>query len=351
MLQKSVVGGMGLTEAEDAGFGPIDNPAIEPGAPVPAIRHDAQCISAIRRCMAPQSFETRKTTDATAHHPAIGGEIRGLDKAGAGRRSACALGERAEAAGKGNPPMNGANRSVGDRSGKTAAGLLACRAAFLLGLAGALLLAAASRAAAQQPIQFNHKVHVNQMTCVFCHRLYETREMAGRPELFRCMLCHAYDVTKSAEAQRLRALAGKEREISWIRLTRVAPFVRFSHQRHVVVGKVDCAACHGDIAQTTQPPSAPLVPINMQLCLDCHRAKMLQLDPGAFRTLQTEQLPRNLLVALKTVERKRFRSSTELLGTLTRIAGAAPTDEDNRLIAGQLHPAKPVTTDCFACHR
>lgn len=227
----------------------------------------------------------------------------------------------------------------------------AFRSMLMLGLSGVFLLGALSVATAEQPIQFNHRVHVNQMTCIFCHRLYETREMAGRPELFRCMLCHAYPVSKSPEAQKLHTLAGKERELAWIRLTRVAPFVRFSHQRHVVVGKVDCAACHGDIAQSTQPPSAPLVPINMQLCLDCHRAKMLQLAPDVLRALQSEQLSKHLLAAVKSLEGKRFRSSAELLGTLAKVSGAAPTEADDRLITGQLRPAKPVTTDCFACHR
>ena len=71
--------------------------------------------------------------------------------------------------------------------------------AFLLGLAAlaGMLQAGALLAAPQQPIAFNHQVHVKQMACVFCHRFYETREFAGRPEVSRCMLCHAYPVTKS----------------------------------------------------------------------------------------------------------------------------------------------------------
>jgi len=247
--------------------------------------------------------------------------------------------------------VNGAHRSVREREIRPTVALPAVRSLLLLGLSGALLLWAASVGAAQQPVPFNHRVHVNQMTCIFCHRLYETREMAGRPELFRCMLCHAYEVSKSPVAQKLRELAGKERELAWTRLTRVAPFVRFSHQRHVAVGKVDCAACHGDIALATQPPSAPLVAIDMQLCLDCHRAKMLQLAPDAMRTLQSGQLSKRLLASVKSLERKRFRSGAEMLAALARLAEAAPTEADTRLIASQLRPASPVTTDCFACHR
>lgn len=216
-------------------------------------------------------------------------------------------------------------------------------------LAGVMILCARPSSAQQQPIQFNHQVHVKQMTCIFCHRFYETREVAGRPELFRCMLCHAYPVSESPEAKKLRQFADERQPLAWVRLTRVAPFVRFSHQRHVVAGKVACAACHGDIARTTAPPAAPLVPISMNFCLNCHRSKAVQLDASAVQTLKADNLATGLVEALQDVEHKRFHSSGDLLAAVSQLAPLG--DAERRLIAGQVRPADPVTTDCFACHR
>jgi predicted CXXCH cytochrome family protein len=218
-------------------------------------------------------------------------------------------------------------------------------------LLGFLFVPNSIRPAPPQPVQFGHEAHVKLMACDFCHRLYETSEMAGRPELFRCMLCHAYPVTDKPEAQHLRALAEQGRPLPWVRLTRLLPFVRFSHQRHVVVGQVDCQSCHGDIAQAAAPPRAPLVSITMQFCLDCHRAKAQQLAPGAVKTLQADALDAELLEAVQALARKRFQSPAELRAALTRSAGQAPMDADAQRIAGLLRPANPVTTDCFACHR
>jgi hypothetical protein len=227
----------------------------------------------------------------------------------------------------------------------------ASSAGVLLLLLSTLLTCPQVGSAQSQPIQFNHQIHVKQMTCVFCHRFYETREIAGRPELSRCMLCHAYPVSSSPEANKLRTFASERRQLTWVRLTRVAPFVRFSHQRHVAIGKVDCVACHGDIARATRPPTSPLVTISMQLCLDCHRAKALQLDAKALQALQAENLSKDTAEALQTLEHKRFRSSGDLLKAVAESAGRTPSDADQRLITGQLHQADPVTTDCFACHR
>jgi predicted CXXCH cytochrome family protein len=229
--------------------------------------------------------------------------------------------------------------------------LLWLRVVFLLvsGIS-ALVLAGPLHAAPAQPIKFNHQVHVKQMTCIFCHQLYETREIAGRPELSRCMLCHAYPVSKSPEVEHLRDFAAKKAEIPWVRLTRVQPFVRFSHQRHIVVGKVECVSCHGEIAATTAPPRSPLVTINMQLCLDCHTARTVQLAPGAAQALKAENLRRALLDSVQVMQRKRFHSGEEFLTRISQLAGPL-SEAEARQVTRQLHPATKVSTDCFACHR
>jgi hypothetical protein len=38
----------------------------------------------------------------------------------------------------------------------------------------------------------------------------------------------------------------------------------------VVIGKMDCKICHGDIGQREKPPSRPWVKMTMRWCMDCH---------------------------------------------------------------------------------
>ncbi len=243
------------------------------------------------------------------------------------------------------------NRFSGRRSGKSYVTVLA--GLIVVGglLVGLFLVSGGRAPAVQQPIQFNHQAHVKVTGCVLCHRFYETREVAGRPELVRCMLCHAYPVTDKPEAEKLRALAEKGQPIPWVRLTRLPRHVRFSHQRHVVGGKLECSACHGDIAQTTAPPAGPLISITMQFCLDCHRSQTVQIPPAGLEALKEAQLGQDLLEALRKQGRKRFRSPGELLAALAQGTGSEPKDAEKQLIVEQLHPAQLVTRDCFACHR
>jgi predicted CXXCH cytochrome family protein len=229
----------------------------------------------------------------------------------------------------------------------------ALAAPLLLGsiVLGAGILPAGVRAGTPQPVQFNHRVHVQRMTCIFCHRFYETRENAGRPELSRCMLCHSAEVSASPEAQKLRVLAQQHRPLAWVRLTQFAPYVRFSHQRHVAVGKVDCGSCHGAIAQTEAPPPAALIAISMQLCIDCHRSPALQLTAESVQALKSGSLNSRLREALQELEHKRFGSSSEALAAVSQRAGGALSEQDRQAIKAELHPAPAVSTDCFACHR
>lgn len=218
-------------------------------------------------------------------------------------------------------------------------------------VAGTYYFAIPPAQAARQPIAFNHQVHVKLLNCDFCHAYYATREVAGRPSLTRCMLCHTYPVTDNPKAKAVNAFADKGQPIPWIRMTRVKPFVRFSHQRHVVVGQVACRKCHGPIAKATAPPARPLVPISMQFCLDCHVSKAQRLAGNAAEALADSHLDADLLDALHQLRRTRFTSGDELLAALRQRTGRLPPAPAQQRIVGQLVPAPPVTTDCFACHR
>ena len=228
--------------------------------------------------------------------------------------------------------------------------LSAIAAGALLG-AVLLLLAPLRSPAVQQPIRFNHQVHVKKEPCTTCHRTVLTRETAGRPDLTLCLECHTNPVTQSPEEEKLRQLAREQRPLRWGRLYRVPTHVRFSHQRHVVVGKVECEACHGDIAGTTAPPPRPLVKIRMEFCLDCHRAPGLRLTGASLRALREGAMEAGRMERLLPLENKRFRSGRELSQALQRLAPGTFPEREVEAIRAQLRPAGPVSTDCIACHR
>lgn len=117
-----------------------------------------------------------------------------------------------------------------------------------------------------QPIAFNHARHQG-LACAVCHRGVEVQAQATLPGSDVCAKCHAtapagVDPSQWANLQRGAA--------NWIRVTTVPEHVMFSHRRHVMLAKLDCSSCHGDIGQRTTPaPRAP-VRLDMITCLGCH---------------------------------------------------------------------------------
>ncbi len=134
-----------------------------------------------------------------------------------------------------------------------------------------------------QPIRFDHKKHVvdNGLACSACHEHYERNAFAGLPKLETCKLCHEAQVSGSEEEKRLRKYIEEGIEIPWQRIYQMPGHVFFSHRRHVVRAKLDCLACHGDMAQQTRPPSRPLVEQTMDWCMACHQERKASVDCNA----------------------------------------------------------------------
>lgn len=139
-----------------------------------------------------------------------------------------------------------------------------------LALVAVLALGCSQAAAGGQSIAFNHKKHVDeQIDCATCHEGVEKEERAGLPQIQTCMVCHQARLGTSAEEAKLIALDEKHAELQWTALTSVPDHVYFSHRRHVTVGKLACATCHGDIASATRPPERG-AGLTMKLCQGCH---------------------------------------------------------------------------------
>jgi hypothetical protein len=155
---------------------------------------------------------------------------------------------------------------------------------FLLGFAvGVLILflfitySGGSRS--EQPIAFNHKKHVDQgLDCDTCHRYYKMQTFPGMPDLSICLECHKERITQSPQEEKIRQLATRKEGISWKQIYGEPDHVLFSHQRHVVLGKIECKTCHGDIGQSEKPPIKQFVRMTMNWCMSCHARRKVTND-------------------------------------------------------------------------
>ncbi len=129
---------------------------------------------------------------------------------------------------------------------------------FIIGLAASLVLGWAIfpqllYSQKQQPIDFNHKLHMAEVgqDCSYCHYFREDGSFSGIPDLYSCMECHSELMGDSEEEVRLyEDYVAKEREIPWLVYARQPDCVFFSHAAHVIMGEMDCVTCHGHHGET-----------------------------------------------------------------------------------------------------
>ncbi|HEY6555302.1 MAG TPA: menaquinone reductase multiheme cytochrome c subunit QrcA [Vicinamibacteria bacterium] len=126
--------------------------------------------------------------------------------------------------------------------------------AFLVGLTGALAfgwlgLPHLRFVAADQPLQFSHRVHTSEATglaCADCHSFRANGEFAGIPPLATCSGCHADPIGTSPDEKRLvEEFVKTGREIPWHVYSRQPDNVRFPHAPHVTEARIPCESCHG----------------------------------------------------------------------------------------------------------
>jgi hypothetical protein len=155
---------------------------------------------------------------------------------------------------------------------------------FLLGLAGGslflcLFFGLGFGSKTEQPITFSHKRHVDQgLECAACHQYFKTQNFSGMPDIHTCMECHNEAITKNPQEEKIRQFAKKGEEIPWKRIYGEPDHVFFSHRRHVVLGKLQCQTCHGNIAERERPPSRPWVNMTMNWCMNCHTKNKVTND-------------------------------------------------------------------------
>jgi hypothetical protein len=130
----------------------------------------------------------------------------------------------------------------------------------------------------EQPIQFSHLHHVGGegFDCRYCHTSVETSSFAGIPPTKTCMNCHSVLWQNAPILEPVRASFRNETPLEWIRVNDLPDFVYFNHQIHVRQG-VGCATCHGPIDK--MPLTYQARSLQMEWCLDCHRAPEKYIRP------------------------------------------------------------------------
>jgi hypothetical protein len=74
-----------------------------------------------------------------------------------------------------------------------------------------------------------------------------------------------------------------------VKIHNLPDHVYFNHAQHVVVGKVDCIECHGDVA-TFDYPMHQESELTMGWCIECHRTKEVKMDGNPYYDKLHDQL-------------------------------------------------------------
>jgi len=131
---------------------------------------------------------------------------------------------------------------------------------------------------AEQVVPFSHKHHVGDvgLDCRYCHTSVEQSAFAGLPPTHTCMTCHSQLFTQQPMLAPVMQSFASGDPLPWNRIHDLPDFVYFNHSIHIAKG-VGCATCHGPVDH--MPLTWKVAPLEMQWCLDCHRAPEKYLRP------------------------------------------------------------------------
>jgi len=132
--------------------------------------------------------------------------------------------------------------------------------------------------AREQPVPFSHEHHVGGLgiDCRYCHTSVEQSSFAGVPPTKTCMNCHSQIWSMSPMLEPVRESLRSGRSLIWSRVNDLPDFVYFDHSIHVNKG-VGCDTCHGPVDR--MPLMFAAKSLQMEWCLDCHRAPEKYLRP------------------------------------------------------------------------
>ncbi len=211
--------------------------------------------------------------------------------------------------------------------------------------------------APKQPIAFSHKLHAGEMRleCQYCHTGVEKSAHSNVPATSTCMNCHQLVKTQSPEIKKVQQSWTEKKPIQWVNVHFLPEYVYFNHSQHVNAG-VDCASCHGKIAE--MEVVRQVSPLTMGWCLDCHRNPAEHVvplrEPGSSMTdlhtiselramAMAESTPATAAAAAGTglVAQARAEQLPHSLGELSKFASLGI----NKL------SIPTASQDCNTCHR
>lgn len=150
------------------------------------------------------------------------------------------------------------------------------RVSLKRGAAGVLLAPIAMVAACGagepvvQPLPFDHAAHVKgKVDCLQCHEGVLDPAASRLPALETCTTCHTEEPAGNTKKEELRRLGEAGEPLVWDPALRLADDVVFSHARHVDVAGFECAECHADMPERTEPPAERRT-VSMDACIACH---------------------------------------------------------------------------------
>jgi Cytochrome c7 and related cytochrome c len=131
-----------------------------------------------------------------------------------------------------------------------------------------------------QPVPFSHQHHVTGLgiDCRYCHTSVEESGFAGIPPTRTCMNCHSQIWTNATLLEPVRESFRSGKSLRWTRVNQLPDYVYFNHSIHISKG-VGCNTCHGPVDQ--MPLMYQYASLQMEWCLDCHRAPEKYLRPRA----------------------------------------------------------------------
>lgn len=155
-----------------------------------------------------------------------------------------------------------------------------------------------------QPIAFSHKIHAGQngINCVYCHTSAEKGKTAGIPSLNVCMNCHSYvneGPSGTEEIAKIYAALDYDYDtkeygdnptpVEWVRVHNLPDLAYFNHSQHVVVGKIECQKCHGEVEEMGVAEQHS--PLTMGWCVNCHRETSVQVANNEYYEDLHERTP------------------------------------------------------------
>ena len=129
-----------------------------------------------------------------------------------------------------------------------------------------------------QPVPFSHQHHVGGLgiDCRYCHTSVEVSSFAGIPPTKTCMNCHSQIWSNAPLLEPVRESFRSGQSLVWTRVNDLPDFVYFNHSIHIAKG-VGCNTCHGPVDR--MPLMFNQASLQMEWCLDCHRAPEKYLRP------------------------------------------------------------------------